>query len=121
MDVVYNHMFDAKQSCFEKAEPDYFFRKKNGKYSDASACGNEVASEHPMVRKFIVDSVCYWAKEYHMDGFRFDLMGVLDTETMQELSAQLKEINPSIALYGEGWCLCASGVSQGDEEKCADV
>ena len=74
MDVVYNHMFDAKQSCFEKAEPDYFFRKKNGKYSDASACGNEVASEHPMVRKFIVDSVCYWAKEYHMDGFRFDLM-----------------------------------------------
>ena len=112
MDVVYNHMFDAKQSCFEKAEPDYFFRKKNGKYSDASACGNEVASEHPMVRKFIVDSVCYWAKEYHMDGFRFDLMGVLDTETMQELSAQLKEINPSIALYGEGWTGGASALPE---------
>ena len=103
MDVVYNHMFDAKQSCFEKAEPDYFFRKKNGQYSDASACGNEVASEHPMVRRYIVDSVCYWAKEYHMDGFRFDLMGVLDTETMQELGLRLKEINPSIVLYGEGW------------------
>ena len=112
MDVVYNHMFDAKQSCFEKAEPDYFFRKKNGKYSDASACGNEVASEHPMVRKFIVDSVCYWAKEYHMDGFRFDLMGVLDAETMQELSAQLKEINPSIALYGEGWTGGASALPE---------
>lgn len=103
MDVVYNHMFDVKNSCFEKAEPDYFFRKKGEVYSDASACGNEVASEHPMVHKYIVDSVCYWAKEYHIDGFRFDLMGVLDVDTLNDLSARLKKINPSIVLYGEGW------------------
>ncbi|MDD6290763.1 MAG: type I pullulanase [Lachnospiraceae bacterium] len=103
MDVVYNHMFNAEDSCFEKAEPDYFFRKDGDRYSDASACGNETASEHPMVHKYIVDSVCYWAKEYHIDGFRFDLMGVLDVDTLNDLSKKLKKINPSIILYGEGW------------------
>ncbi|MDD6639024.1 MAG: type I pullulanase [Lachnospiraceae bacterium] len=103
MDVVYNHTFDVENSCFQKVEPDYFFRKAGERYSDASACGNEVASEHPMVRKYIVESVCYWAKEYHIDGFRFDLMGVLDIVTLNELSARLHEINPSIILYGEGW------------------
>ena len=103
MDVVYNHTYDIENSCFQKVEPDYFFRKDGERYSDASACGNEVASEHPMVRKYIIDSVCHWVKEYHVDGFRFDLMGVLDIETMNELSDRLHEINPSIILYGEGW------------------
>ena len=73
------------------------------RYSNASACGNEIASEQPMMRKYIVESVCYWAREYHVDGFRFDLMGVLDIDTMNEISRRLKEINPYIILYGEGW------------------
>lgn len=104
MDVVYNHVFDAEDSCFYKVQPDYFFRRDDkGAYSNASACGNEVASEHPMVRRYIVDSLCYWAKEYHIDGFRFDLMGVLDIETLNEASERLHEINPCIILYGEGW------------------
>lgn len=102
MDVVYNHTYDL-DSCLQKCEPDYYYRKDGARYSDASACGNEIASEQPMMRKYIVDSVCYWAKEYHLDGFRFDLMGVLDIETMNEVSRRLKEINPSIILYGEGW------------------
>ena len=102
MDVVYNHTFDLN-SCLQKCEPDYYYRMLGDKYSDASACGNEIASEKPMMRKYIVDSVCYWAKEYHLDGFRFDLMGVLDIATMNELSRRLKEINPHIILYGEGW------------------
>ncbi len=102
MDVVYNHTFDLN-SCFQKCVPDYYYRKNGDKYSDASACGNEIASERPMVRKYIVDSVCYWVKEYHIDGFRFDLMGVLDVETMNLVSASLKKIRPDIVLYGEGW------------------
>lgn len=102
LDVVYNHTYDLN-SCFQKCEPDYYYRKNKDGYSDASACGNEVASEQPMMRKYIVDSVCYWVNEYHVDGFRFDLMGVLDIKTMNELSARLKEIRPDIVLYGEGW------------------
>ena len=73
------------------------------KYSDASACGNEIASEKPMVRKYIIDSLCYWASEYHIDGFRFDLMGVLDIETLNEARKALLKINPDIIMYGEGW------------------
>lgn len=103
MDVVYNHTYDIENSCFQNTVPDYYYRKNGEKYSDASACGNEVASERAMVRKYIVDSVCYWAKEYHMDGFRFDLMGVLDIDTMQEVYDRLHEINPNIIVYGEGW------------------
>lgn len=102
MDVVYNHTFDLN-SCLQKCEPDYYYRKDGERYSNASACGNEIASERPMVHKYIVDSVCYWAREYHIDGFRFDLMGVLDLDTMNDLSRKLREINPSIILYGEGW------------------
>lgn len=102
MDVVYNHTYEL-DSCLQKSEPDYYYRKDENGYSDASACGNEIASEQPMMRKYIVDSVCYWAKEYHLDGFRFDLMGVLDIDTMNEISRRLREINPSIILYGEGW------------------
>lgn len=103
MDVVYNHVYSAEDSCFGKTEPGYYFRKKGEEYSNGSGCGNEVASELPMVRKYIVDSFCYWAKEYHMDGFRMDLMGVLDVDTLNEVSAKLREINPDIILYGEGW------------------
>lgn len=104
MDVVYNHTYDVESSCFQKCVPNYYYRtREDGSFSDASACGNEIASERTMVRKYIVDSVCYWAKEYHIDGFRFDLMGVLDLETMRQVYCALKEINPSIIVYGEGW------------------
>lgn len=109
MDVVYNHVADAGSSNFNQLVPGYYFRhKKDGGFSDATACGNEVASELPMMRKFILESVLYWAKEYHMDGFRFDLMGVHDIETMNLISAELHKINPSILLYGEGWTAGAS-------------
>ena len=103
MDVVSNHTYDALTSHFEKIAPGYYYRMDGEKFSDASACGNEVASDHAMVQKYIVDSVCYWAKEYHIDGFRFDLMGILDIDTMNLVARKLKEINPSIVLYGEGW------------------
>lgn len=102
MDVVYNHTYDL-QSCFQKCEPDYYYRKNGKEYANASGCGNEIASEKPMMHKYIVDSVCYWAREYHVDGFRFDLMGVLDIDTLNDLSAKLRAINPAIVLYGEGW------------------
>ncbi len=116
MDVVYNHTYDVENSCFQKTVPDYYYRKDGEAYSNASACGNEIASERKMVRKFIIDSVCFWAKEYHVDGFRFDLMGVLDIETMNELQKRLEKINPFIILYGEGW---AGGNSVYEEEKRA--
>jgi pullulanase len=103
MDVVYNHTYDIEHSCFQKTVPDYYYRRTENGYSDASACGNEVASDMPMVRKYIVDSVTYWAREYHIDGFRFDLMGVLDQETMQQVRNALNKISPDILVYGEGW------------------
>lgn len=103
MDVVYNHTMKTEESNFNKIVPNYYYRKVGDKFSDASACGNETASERLMVRKFIVDSVVYWAKEYHIDGFRFDLMGIHDIETMNEVREVLDQIDPSIILYGEGW------------------
>ncbi len=103
MDVVYNHTMKTENSNFNNIVPDYYYRKVGDKFSDASACGNEIASERLMVRKFIVDSVIYWAKEYHVDGFRFDLMGIHDLETMKEVRMALAQIDPSILLYGEGW------------------
>jgi pullulanase len=104
MDVVYNHTGLTEKSNFNQIVPDYYYRKtKDGKYSDATACGNETASEKAMMRKFIIESVLYWVKEYHIDGFRFDLMGVHDIETMNMISAALKKIKPGILLYGEGW------------------
>ena len=103
MDVVYNHTYDIENSCFQKTVPDYFYRRTEDGYSDASACGNEVASDREMVRKYIIDSLTYWLTEYHIDGFRFDLMGVLDLETMQLVSDTLREIRPDVLLYGEGW------------------
>jgi pullulanase len=109
MDVVYNHTGLTEQSNFNQIVPDYYYRKtKDGKYSDATACGNETASEKDMMRKFIIESVLYWVKEYHVDGFRFDLMGVHDIETMNLVSAALKKIKPGILIYGEGWTAGAS-------------
>lgn len=116
MDVVYNHTYDIDNNCFQKCVPDYYYRMRaDGSYSNASACGNEVASEHPMVRKFIIDSLKYWVTEYHIDGFRFDLMGVLDIETMNQAAEELRKINPSIILYGEGWTGGSSTIP--DEER----
>lgn len=104
MDVVYNHTADNDKSNFSLTAPGYFYRhNEDGSYSDASGCGNETASERPMMGDFIVNSVKHWAKEYHIDGFRFDLMAIHDTETMNRVAAALKEINPSIFVYGEGW------------------
>lgn len=104
LDVVYNHTFDINGSNFQKIYPDYFYRKTaEGKYSDGSGCGNETASEKPLMREFMKESVEYWIKEYHIDGFRFDLMGVHDIETMNEIRAMVDQIDPSIYIYGEGW------------------
>ncbi|WP_438449008.1 type I pullulanase [Gorillibacterium sp. sgz5001074] len=106
MDVVYNHVFDAFRVNFTKLVPGYYFRYKNdGLFSNGSGCGNDTASERPMMRKFIVDSVLYWAREYHLDGFRFDLMGLHDIETMREIRRRLDEIDPSIVMLGEGWIM----------------
>lgn len=103
MDVVYNHTYNIDDNCFQKCVPDYYYRKNTTGYSNASGCGNEIASEKPMVAKYIIDSLKYWVKEYHIDGFRFDLMGVLDIETLNRAAEELRKINPSIILYGEGW------------------
>ena len=103
MDVVYNHTFNL-DSCLNKAVPKYYYRQdEEGNYSDASACGNETASDRYMFRRYMVDSVVYWAKEYHIDGFRFDLMGIHDIETMKLIREELNKIDPSIIVYGEGW------------------
>ncbi len=104
MDVVYNHTALNDNSNFSLTAPGYYYRHRDdGSYSDASACGNETASDHQQMSDFIVNSVKYWAQEYHIDGFRFDLMAIHDTETMNKVAASLKEINPSIFVYGEGW------------------
>lgn len=104
LDVVYNHTFDINGSNFQKTYPDYFYRKTaEGKYSDGTGCGNETASEKPLMREFMKESVEYWVKEYHIDGFRFDLMGVHDIETINEIRAMVDKIDPSIYIYGEGW------------------
>lgn len=106
MDVVYNHVYDAMQHSFEKIVPNYAFRKDElGNFSNGSACGNDVASDHLMIRKYIVDSVVYWANEYKLDGFRFDLMGILDVDTMNEIRKKLDEIDKGIIILGEGWHL----------------
>ena len=104
LDVVYNHTFDIDHSNFQLTYPDMYYRKTaGGKYSDGSGCGNETASEKPLMREFMLESVKYWIDEYHVDGFRFDLMGVHDIETMQQIRAEVNKIDPSIYIYGEGW------------------
>ena len=104
LDVVYNHTFNIDGSNFQKTYPGYYFRHRpDGTYSDGSGCGNETASEKPLMREFMVESVKYWVNEYHIDGFRFDLMGVHDIETMNLIRTELNKIDPSIYVYGEGW------------------
>lgn len=104
MDVVYNHTAENDGSNFELTAPGYYHRHwDDGRYSDASGCGNETASDLQQMRDYIINSTKYWADEYHIDGFRFDLMAIHDTETMNQVAAELKKINPSIFVYGEGW------------------
>ena len=104
MDVVYNHVYNAGSFNFNLIVPDYFSRvDENGTYSNGSGCGNDTASERSMVRKYIVDSVCYWADEYHIDGFRFDLVGLLDTDTINGIVEEVHKDHPNVIFYGEGW------------------
>ncbi len=104
LDVVYNHTYFAKESVFNQTVPGYFYRQKpDGTFSNASGCGNEFATERKMARKYIIDSLKYWAEEFHVDGFRFDLMGIYDLETMKQIRAAMDKIRPGILLYGEGW------------------
>ncbi len=104
MDVVYNHVYDAESFCVNKLTPGYFSRvDENGTYSNGSGCGNDTATERSMVKKYIVDSVNYWADEYHIDGFRFDLVGLMDVELMNEIIDTVHEKHPDVIFYGEGW------------------
>lgn len=104
LDVVYNHTFSIDGSNFERTVPGYFFRQReDGSYADASGCGNETASDRAMMRRYMVESVKYWIEEYHLDGFRFDLMGIHDAETMRAIRRAADEIDPTILIYGEGW------------------
>ena len=110
LDVVYNHTYNIDNSNFQKTYPDYFYRKiattpdgSPSGYSNGSGCGNETASEKPMMRRFMMESVKYWINEYHIDGFRFDLMGCHDIETMNQIRQMVNEIDPTIFIYGEGW------------------
>lgn len=104
MDVVYNHTYSVEGCALGRVVPQYFYRmNEDGSYANGSGCGNETASDKEMMRQFMVESVCYWAREYHIDGFRFDLMGIHDQETMRQIRAALDEIDPSIITYGEGW------------------
>ncbi len=106
LDVVYNHVSNAETFCFNKIVPGYFSRiNADGVYSNGSYCGNDTASERAMVRKYIVDSVKYWADEYHMDGFRFDLVGLIDTQTINEVVEEVHKTHPNVIFYGEGWTM----------------
>lgn len=104
LDVVYNHTFNTTESNFERTVPGYFYRQMpDGSFADGSACGNETASNRPMMRKYMKESVLYWLNEYHLDGFRFDLMGIHDIATMNEIRKAVTAVDPSIIIYGEGW------------------
>ena len=113
LDVVYNHTFNTSDSNFERTVPGYFYRHlPDGSFADGSACGNETASERPMMRKFMIESVLYWVNEYHIDGFRFDLMGIHDIETMNQIRSALTAVDPTIYVYGEGWAAKAPQMPQ---------
>jgi len=117
LDVVYNHTYDIEHSNFQRTYPDYYYRKTaDGQYSNGSGCGNETASERPMMRQFMIESVKYWINEYHIDGFRFDLMGVHDIETMNAIRDAVDGIDHSIFIYGEGW---SAGTCAYPQEKLA--
>ena len=121
MDVVYNHVYWAEDFCFNRIVPGYFSRPD----SNGSACGNDTASERSMVRKYIVDSLCYWAEEYHIDGFRFDLVGLIDTQTIREAMAAVHAAHPNVLFYGEGWSmdtkLTRPGVSLATQSSSGDL
>ena len=117
LDVVYNHTYDIEHSNFQRTYPDYFYRLTDQRqYSNGSGCGNETASDRPMMRKFMLESVKYWISEYHIDGFRFDLMGVHDIETMNQIRQMVDQIDPTIFIYGEGW---SAGTCAYPQEKLA--
>jgi pullulanase len=115
MDVVYNHTFAIRDSDFDKIVPQYYYRTDySGSYTNGSGVGNELATERPMVRKFMLDSLAYWVKEYHVDGFRFDLMALQGVETMKQVAETLHAINPHLLLYGEPWAGGTSGLAATD-------
>ncbi|MDO4210895.1 MAG: type I pullulanase [Bacteroidales bacterium] len=104
LDVVYNHTMDIEGSNFHRTVPGYFFRQRSdGSWANGSGCGNETASDHEMMRRYMVESVKYWMTEYHVDGFRFDLMGIHDIETMNLIRQEAQKLNPDVLIYGEGW------------------
>ena len=104
LDVVYNHTTDASKTGFERTMPGYFYRmREDGTFFNGSGCGNETASEQEMFRKYMIESLEWWMKEYHIDGFRFDLMAIHDIDTMNEISERLHAIDPNVVIYGEGW------------------
>ena len=114
MDVVYNHVYSGEEFCFNKIVPLFFSRvSAEGVFSAGSACGNDTASERAMVRKYIVDSVKYWADEYHIDGFRWDLVGLIDTETIQEVMEEVHKTHPHVIFYGEGWTMATQLTKDG--------
>ena len=126
MDVVYNHVYQAEKFCFNKIVPGYFSRTDaSGKLSNGSCCGNDTASERSMVRKYIVDSVKYWADEYHIDGFRFDLVGLIDTVTVNTVMQEVRKDHPNVIFYGEGWnmptCVTKPGVFMTTKENAEAV
>lgn len=110
MDVVYNHTYTVHDNPLNVMAPSYYYRSCVGSLTNGSGCGNEIATERPMVRKLILDSLRYWVKEYHIDGFRFDLMALIDDETMRQIGAELRAMDPSILLYGEPWAGGPSGL-----------
>ncbi|MBQ5487497.1 MAG: type I pullulanase [Clostridia bacterium] len=120
MDVVYNHTYDAN-SNFSKIVPYYYYRYNGAELSNGSGCGNETASDRVMFRRFMVDSVSYWAREYHLDGFRFDLMALHDVETMQEVEAAVHAINPNAIIYGEGWTGGTTPLNQNKQANQANI
>ena len=118
MDVVYNHVADAGNFCFNQIVPGYFSRiHDDGSYQSNSGCGNDTASERSMVSKYIVDSVLYWCEEYHIDGFRWDLVGLIDYETINAVMEAVHAVNPEIIFYGEGWEMCTWTTKDGYVDK----
>ena len=115
MDVVYNHVYHTDEFCFNALVPRYFSRCIDGKLTNGSCCGNDTASERSMVRKYIVDSVKYWADEYHIDGFRFDLVGLIDTRTINEVMEAVHTDHPNVIFYGEGWTMNTTPTKPGVE------
>ena len=113
LDVVYNHTFNTDESNFERTVPGYFYRQtKDGQWANGSGCGNETASDRAMMRKYMIESILYWINEYHIDGFRFDLMGIHDIETMNEIRKAATSVDPTIFIYGEGWAASAPQMAE---------